>query len=203
MAQAKYNPELWLETTVRAIKDYVSNFINTNIYQVVMEFPGPLLDNKTVPLNKTILHFEVDEIAEMPLGFGDNIGNLNYDVGSGTVNPQEAREIRINFDVGVWASDASGGTTARMRAHQLLTTLFGGKIAQDSLRVASDGGDGYIEILRFSGGRFAIDSVNDQRLYRTVDCTLEVRVFSRTRISDTPGPAIEEIDQDPGLTVMG
>jgi hypothetical protein len=203
MQQTKFDPEKWLETTMRAIKDYVVNAINMNVYEVVMEFPGAALDAKELPLRKTIIHFEADDMPEKVIGFGDNIFRLNYDGPSETVNPQEAREHRIDFDVGIWSSDASGGTTARMRARQILSDLFGGAQAIERLRAASDGGDGCVEILRFGGGRFAIDTVNDQRVFRMVDGLLEVRVFSRTPLSDTPGPSIEEISQAPGLTILG
>jgi len=203
MTQTKFDPEHWLETTFRGIKDYVESNVNTRIYQVVMEFPAPLMDATILPLRKTIIHFELDDSPEMPLGFGDNNMVDNYDSVTQTVNPQEARIHHLNFDVGIWASDASGGTTSRMRARQILSGLFGGAQAFDRLKTATDGGDGFIEILRFSGGSFAIDTVNDQRLYRMIGCELELRVWGRTPKLDEGGPAIEEIFQDPGLTILG
>lgn len=197
MPQTKYDPEKWLESTIRAIKDYAAAAFNSNIYTVVMEFPGADMDLKYLPLHKTVVHFEVDDMPETVLGFGENTFRMNYDEPTYTVNPQEAREHFINFDVGIWASDASGGTTSRMRARQILSWLFGGAQAIDALRAASNGGDGSVEIVRFGGGRFAIDSVNDQRVYRMVDGVLEVRVFSRTPLSKATGPAIEQITQQP------
>lgn len=205
MPQTVYDPEKWLETTIRGIKDYVTNAINTRIYDVIMEFPAPILEKYQMPLKKTVIHFEVDDMPERLVGMGDNTFAMNYDALSQTVNPQEAREQRINFDVGVWASDESGGTTSRMRAKQILSTLFGGSQGITALRTVTDGGDGSVEILRYEGGRFAIDTINDVRVYRMVDAQLEVRVFSRTPISSTPAPAIEEILQEepPGLTIIG
>lgn len=203
MAQTKYDPEHWLETTVRGISDYVKNNINTRIYDVIMEFPGTLLDAKTLPLSKTIIHFELDDMPEKPLGMGDNIGALNYDAETQTVNPQEAGEHMLNFDVGVWASDASGGTTQRLKARQMLSFLFRGSQAFQKMKAATDNGDGFIEIIRFTGGSFTTENVNDQRLYRLIGCSLEVRVFSRTPLLDTAGPAIEEILQAPNLTIFG
>lgn len=203
MGQTKYDPELWLETTVRAIKDYVRNNINTRIYDVSMEFPSPEVEQYKMPLRKTIIHFEVDDMPESLIGIGDNIFALNYDPVRKTVNPQEAREQRLNFDVGIWASDDSGGTTSRMRAKQILSNLFGGSTGIKALYEAAEGDDGSIEILRYEGGRFAIDTINDVRVFRMIDCQLEVRVFSRTPISDEPGPAIEDIQQVPNLTIIG
>jgi hypothetical protein len=91
-----------------------------------------------------------------------------------------------------------------MRARQWLTRLFSLPEGAERLRNYSDAGDGVLEVLSFSGGRFIQDSANDMRLYRMVDGTLEIRVYSRTPIDDVViGPAIEEIDQAPNLTIIG
>lgn len=198
-----FSPEQWLETTYRCLKEYVEANINTRIYQVVMQFPAPQISVMKMPPKKTIIHFEADEIADRLIGLGDNFFALNYDNVTKTTNPQEAREMRLNFDVGIWSSDASGGLTARMRARQILMLLFGGSLASENLKEATDGGDGHLEILSFSGGRFVMDMQNDFRLYRMVDCSLEIRVFSRTPLLPEGGPAIEEIFQDPNLTIIG
>jgi len=203
MPQTKYDPEKWLETTIRAINDYVKNAINTGIYEVIMEFPAPIIEQRLMPFNKTIIHFEIDDMPERMIGMGDNVFRLNYDEPTETTNPQEAREQRINFDVGIWATDKSGGTTSRMRAKQILSNLFGGAQGFQALFDAANNDDGSVEILRYEGGRFAIDTINDVRVYRMIDAQLEVRVFSRTPLSSTPGPAIEEILQDPDLTIIG
>jgi hypothetical protein len=203
MSQTKYDPEKWLETTIRAIKDYVENNINTRIYEVVMEFPAPLMEQSLMPLSKTVIHFEIDDMPENLIGMGDNVFAANYNEVDETVNPQEAREQRINFDVGIWASDKSGGTTSRMRAKQILSSLFGGSQGIKALYDAGDNDDGSIEIIRYGGGRFAIDTINDVRVYRMVDAQLEVRVFSRTPISSTPSPSLEDFDQNPNITVIG
>jgi hypothetical protein len=192
-----FSPEHWLETTYRCLKDYVEANINTRIYQVIMQFPAPQISSMKMPPRKTIIHFEADDIADRVVGMGENYFALNYDDATKTINPQEAREVRISFDVGVWSSDASGGLTARMRARQTLTLLFGGMMGRDRLQAATDGGDGYLEIVSFSGGRFVMDMQNDFRLYRMVDCSLEIRLFSRTPMLPTGGPTIEEILQDP------
>lgn len=188
-----YNPEKWLESLVRTLQAYaeqgIDNAVKDNLgspagleaYQVIMEFPGEVIDDvKNLPLQKTIIHFEIDDPQTRLVGFGDNIFNQNYDDVTETVSPQEARLHTVNFDVGIWSTDSSGGTTARMRAFQILNTLFSGSQATTALRTFSDGGDGPIDILRFAGGRFATERVNDINVYRTVGAELEVRVFSRT-----------------------
>ena len=197
-----YDPELWLESLVREIKAYAeSNFNDT--YQVVMEFPGPMLDRSELPLSKTVIHFEIDDILDSLIGIGDNAFADNYDSTAHTVNPQYARQHRVNFDVGVWASAKSGGVTSRLRAKQTLEEMFGAVNGQLNLRAASDGGDGYIEVISYTGGRMIMDTINDSPVYRMIDTALVVRVFSLTKLAVTAGPAIEEIIQDPNLEIIG
>ena len=201
-----YDPEIYYESTLREIKRYVEAALTgplADAYDVIMEFPGPLLDAKKVPLLKTLIHFEVDDLQSRALGLGENIYDWNYDSVAQTVNPQEARRHVFSFDVGIWAFDKTGGTTARMRARQLLDRLFLGSLATQSLRDFTDGGDGGLEIVSYTGGRNVQDTVNDVPVYRTVNGTLEVRVFSRTPLLDTPIPSIEEIAQNPGLSIIG
>src|SRR5207253_1125216 len=119
----KYDPEHWLETTVRALKDYMNANLNTRIYDVVMEFPGAIVDAEKMPIKKTIIHFEIDAIDSKPVGLGDNIFASNYDSGLHQNSPQTAERHMINFDVGIWASDRSGGLTSRLRARQTLSNL--------------------------------------------------------------------------------
>lgn len=195
-------PEKWLETATRGIKDYVEANINTRIYDVRMEFPGADLDANKMPLRKSIIHFEIDDMIDAPIGLGDRPMVDNYNEVDETVNPQWAAMHRINFDVGIWSSDDSGGTTARMRGKQELQRLFGFPSSIDALRAATDGGDGVVEILRYSGGTFTVDRINDVRVFRMVNGELEVRVFSRTPLQE-PVQAIEEIVQSSGLTILG
>ena len=199
-----YDPEHWLESATRELKSYVEANINTGIYSVVMEFPGSIVDADKLPMKKTIIHFEIDNIESSPVGFGDNVFNDNYDPATELVTPQAAEEHMINFDVGIWASDKSGGATSRLRARQLLRSLFGIEgIAK--MRAATDGGDGGLEIISYSGGEFAIDtSANDVRLYRMINSMLVIRVYSRTLgTTVTPVQTIQEIDQAPNITIIG
>lgn len=201
-----YDPEHWMESTMRTLNDYAEANFNTEIYNVVMEFPGPMIDALTDPIKKTVIHFELDDLVSRPVGMGDNAFRDNYDAVAKTIQPQYATMHEMNFDVGIWASDASGGTTFRMRARQTLEFMFGmnsGGI--DRLRKFSDNGDGVIEITSFSGGRFVPDTADGGfRLYRMIDGVLQVRVFSRTPlVIQEPIPTIEGHDQASGLNVLG
>jgi hypothetical protein len=201
-----YDPEKWMESTLRTLKDYATENFNTGIYSIVMEFPGAIVDNEKLPMKKTIIHFELDDVVSRPVGFGDGAFADNYDEVNHEITPQYATMHRLAFDVGVWASDRSGGTTARMRARQTLEFMFGMNAGGiNRLRDFSDAGDGVIEIVGFSGGRFVLDtSANDTRLFRMVDCLLEVRVFSRTALAaQEPIPTIETISYNPDLTILG
>lgn len=202
-----YDPEIYYESTIREIERYVTAALtgtpNEQAYEVVMQFPGPLLDSRKVPSVKSIIHFEVDDLTTSMVGLGENVYNWNYNDTDKTVNPQEARRHVFNFDVGIWAFAKSGGITARMRARQLLDSLFAGSLATNRLRDFTDGGDGCLEIVSFTGGRNINDTVNDVPVYRTVNGTLEVRVFSRTPLSSTTIPAIDDIAQNPGLSIIG
>lgn len=206
-----FNPENWLVSTTRALEDYTLTKLGEilgrpaeDLYEVIMQFPGTILDlrMKKMPLEKTVIHFELDDTQEGVLGFGENIQQNNYDSALGNY-PQEAGIRLLDFDVGIWASDRSGGTTSRMETRQLLSQLFSGAQAIQNLRAATDGGDGGIEIQGFSGGRGATDTINDVIVYRQLDSTLSVRVFSRTPKPTVPVPTIEAISQSPTLTILG
>lgn len=200
-----YDPERYLESTARTLKDYARASFNTGIYDIMMEFPSAATLANKLPLKKTLVHFELDDIDSQPVGMGDGAFAHNYDEDTEQIFPQYAMRHILSWDVGVWASDRSGGTTSRMRARQILNFLFdinAGGI--DRLRNFSDAGDGVIEIVSFSGGRFVQDTAaNDVRMYRMVDCALDVRVFSRTPLPADGFPTIQEFPQDPNITIIG
>ena len=208
-----YNPEMYLESTLRELEKYAKNGFDKAVpdqnldpvglyaYQVIMQFPGDVIsDIQTVPLPKTIIHFELDDAEDRVVGIGDNIFEWNYSGGTETVSPQEASQHQLNFDVGIWASDVSGGTTSRLRAQQILKKLFVGSLAQKALDLSADGGDGRLEILRYHGGQFVTERVNEINTYRMVGAELEMRVFSRTPhdpaldIQAIEGIVINELD---------
>jgi hypothetical protein len=169
-----------------------------------MEWPAPALDAAIAPTDRAIVHFEIDEIIDRLVGLGDNVFMTNYDDTTGVVKPQGAMMHLINFDVGIWSFSANGGLTTRMRLHQYLNEALGSAAGRVELNTVTDGGDGGIEILNYRGGRFVADKINDLNVHRMVDGQLSVRVFSRTPLADAiPGPAIEEIQQDPHLTIIG
>ena len=210
-----YNPEEFLTSLFRALGEFVkTGFHNAtvgdggpagdSVWDVRMGYPSSDQVNQMVPMSRTIIHFEIDDIQDSHIGFGDNIFAANYtsnpDAGTDTVEPQEARQHIVSFDVGIWASDRSGGVTSRLRAYEILSFLFAGTMAQDKMSEATDGGDGRLEITVYRGGRFVTESINDVPVFRMVGGELEIRVFSRTP-KGLPGPAIEQITQDPDLTI--
>lgn len=209
----KYFPDEWLESTIRVLKEYLqeefhrsvsaeSEYVGEQAYEVVPQFPGPDLDIRRMPMHRTIIHFEIDDIESSLIGFGDNVFDRTYDPATESITEREAQVHVINFDIGIWASDASGGTTSRSRAKQVLQNCLGGARGIVKMREWSDGDDGKLEILSYSGGRFMVDRINDMQVFRMVDSTLVIRVFSRTPLGDAQtGPAIEEIIQDPELKI--
>jgi hypothetical protein len=212
-----YDPERWLESCIRCLKEYAEdrfnksltdedgNYVGLEAYEIVMEFPGPDLDHRVMPFQRTIIHFEIDDIISQLVGLGDNVMRTD-EIGVVPDNfliPREAAMHRLNWDVGIWSTDASGGTTSRARAKQTLVQAFGMAGSINALRDFSDGGDGCLEIVGFSGGRFMGDRINDMGVYRMVECTLEIRVFSRSRAEDMePMPAILSVLIDGDLFII-
>jgi hypothetical protein len=214
----RYDPEQWLETSMRILKEYAReefnravkdddlNDIGDEIYEIIMEFPESEDILKLMPMAKTIVHFEIDEIDNDILGFGEGHHALNYDSFLRLIEPQEAGVHLIDLDVGIWASTRSGGLTARLRAYQILRMLFHGPLANQELFSRSQGFDdkgkseGGLEITEFTGGRFIQDRINDVPIFRMIDCTLKIRVFSRSPIF-TQIPTIEDITIIPELII--
>lgn len=91
----------------------------------------------------------------------------------------------------------------RLMMRQALDQIFLGVKARNNFKLAVDNGNGSPEILSFSGGGFIVENLNDVKTYRMIDCTLELRCYSRSKadVSDAV-PTIEEIDQAPGLTIV-
>jgi hypothetical protein len=121
----KYDPENWLLSVIRCIKEWTETGLNPDLFEIVMEFPGARFDEMKVPFSKSLVHFEVDSIDSSPLGMGDNAFADNYNAVDKTVNPQYAEMHVVNFDVGIWTADKSGGTTYRALLRQHLQNLFG------------------------------------------------------------------------------
>jgi hypothetical protein len=208
-----YDPEMFLESTIRCLKAYLEqqfhvavddgeNYVGLDAYEIISEFPATGLELRKMPLHRTIIHFEIDDIQSSLLGMGDNIFAFTYDGATGTIVGRTGEVHVINLDVGIWATDASGGITARLRAKQILQNCLGGSLGIIKLRNFTNGGDGMLEIMGFSGGRFVLDKINDMTVYRMAECTLIIRVYSRVPLDDElSGPAIEEIIIDPDLSI--
>ena len=214
-AAQRYNPEDWLQSATRSLKRYAEdafhrsvrdgngNPCGLDVYEIRMVWPGTEIDNAKVPLEKTIIHFELDNLMNEVIGFGDDVYAQEYDPVNRSVIQQAAHRHFLSFDVGIWSSDRAGGLTMRLRAYEILNNIFLGALAQQSVKTFTSQGDGYLELMEFTGGRFITERVNDVNLYRTVDAGLMIRVFSRTPRDMFPAaPAIEEIDQVPHLSII-
>ena len=204
---------MFLESTVRCLKEYLEyqfrvsvndgqEYVGLDAYEVVAEFPALGLELRKMPMQRTIIHFEIDDIQNIVIGMGENIFETTFDSDTGQNINRTGAAHTLNLDIGIWASDASGGTTARMRANQILHNVLGGTLGITKLRNFTDGGDGMLELLSFTGGRFVLDKINDMTVYRMVECTLVLRVFSRVPLDDElNAPAIQDIIIDPDLSI--
>ena len=205
MSITEFNPDLWLTSLQRALKDYTLAEIDKAVmvgatpsgldtYDVVYDWPDAFELAKDAKLEKTIIHFAIDDIANMPIGMGDNVYNTieenRNEPNSDFIRYHEGQCHEVNFDVGVWASDQSGGATARLVVYEMLQKIFGTEIGKRKVRSAID-----VEVRRFNGGRFITDRISDLRVFRLIDSELVARVYSRE--IDEP---LVIIDQEPVVT---
>ena len=187
------DPDEWLVTTFRALKNYILRNVNPNLYQFVASFTEASELATKQPLAKTLIHFEIDEITNYPLGMGDGVVKVNENIPDQSLTEEEAQWHDINFDVGIWASDQTGGVTARLKTYEILSDLLDGPSARERLLNETDG----VEIKHFRGGRFDVEKVNDVRTYRVVDMELLVRVAGRKTSASLP--YIDELVPDSNL----
>lgn len=190
-----YDPENPYVTLWRSLIAYIQASIGTNVYEFVPSYPRPDDVAKRMPLKKTLIHFEVDDIENRRLGLGDGVVDAAYDDPAFTIEEHEGNAHIVTFDIGVWASHETGGPHARLQARQHLDRLLHGPSAQRACLAATDG----VDIIEFTGGRNLTDTISDIPVFRTVDLTLRVRVYSRKRL--TPQTFIDDILQEPGLTI--
>jgi hypothetical protein len=186
----------------RALKEYATAGIEAlgngnglDAFDIVMGYPDPAMKAFPSELTKTIIHFEIDDITDVPFGFGQNIVQEDIE-GDGNTTPysttySEAMCKVVNFDVGIWSSYQSGGVTSRMVAYQALNSLFSGASAYQTFQEASGG----LEIRSFSGGRFLPDHINDIPVFRVVGGELVIRAYVRRTFG--PYTGIDTIIQDP------
>lgn len=208
-----YDPNQWLISMKRSLEEYISNGINAAVkdnnnvsaglemFDIRFDWPDSNDVPEDVEFQKTIIHFLITDIENKRLGFGDNIieetivERVDPDPSSVTVG--EASEHQIEFDIGIWASDQSGGVTNRLVAYQILTDLLQGEMARVACKDITEG----VEIMTFHSGRFITDTISDIRVFRVTDISLRVRVFSRKAKTDL-GIVVEEMVFDPGLTIV-
>jgi hypothetical protein len=189
-----FDPTAWVTSATRALEDYVRSVVDES-FEVQMAFPDTEKMSKAIPFPKTIIHFDQEDVSNPLLGLGRNYVDEEYDETLGTVVLTEAQKFMLSFDVGVWASEASGGATNRMVALEQLTSAFCGPAANLACMARTEG----IDIISFGGGRNIIDTINDIPVWRTTDMMLRLRVFAFKLIP--PEFYIQGVEQDPGVEV--
>lgn len=202
-----YNPDEYLTSAIRSLIEYVKEGLeltgdDDDPYTVESAYPDAEgIGKSRVPLAKTMIHFEIDEINGITFGLGDCVVDDDVREIVGSDPPQdevlrmEAKRFDITLDMGIWASVESGGPTARMQARQDLDTLLSGTGAYEACHAATDG----VELLSFTGGRNVTDSINDVPIFRTVDMALRIRVFARQNLVAVP--VIEGVTQLPEIVI--
>jgi hypothetical protein len=191
--QVAVDPDAWVITLFRALKNYVLTNTDEDIYDIRFDFPNTVDLGEFMPLDKTVIHFEIDDIQNPPIGFGENILQVDRDEDTEQIVEHEAKQHRVEFDVGIWASTKSGGVTARLKAYQLLNDLFVGAQAYRNMLDITG-----IEVRNFSGGNFIKEEISDIDVFRVMNMNLTVHIFSRR--TKGPAPFIVEVLEDPSLT---
>lgn len=189
MTVLQFDPDNWILSTHRSLQSYVEDALGVtgadgDVAVVEMSFPDTTKITKETPLDKVLIHFEQDDMANPQLGFGTP-GVEEFDEDAATVVLKEATRHLINFDVGVWVSAQCGGTTGRMQYMQTLANLFASPVNKRAMREQTDG----LYPMSFSGGRNVLDRINDILVWRATEMTLVVEVFGRV-IPASSVPAI-------------
>jgi hypothetical protein len=205
----EFNPDFWLTSLQRSLTSYTLDEIDKAVmvganpsgldtYEVIYDWPDAAEMAKDAKLEKTLIHFAIDDINNIVLGLGENIYNTveNTVPDPDLLTRHEGQCHEVNFDVGVWASDQSGGVTSRLVVYEMLHKVFGTEIGKRKLRSTID-----VEVLRFNGGRFITDRINDLRVFRIIDCELVARVYSR-HITE-PQVIVDDFEIDEIFTVGG
>jgi hypothetical protein len=194
-----YDPDNWLISCTRALKDFVVTTLNDKDTDVEMSFPDPRSWTKKVPLANALIHFEQDHISDPVYGFGSPGDDVIDDTDPENVTSlhREAVQHLVNFDVGVWVSAQSGGVTKRMALTQALKDLFVPAMNKVAMHDSTQG----IWVVSFEGGRNELDRINDVPVWRALDMTLVVRVVSRHTPS-SPVVVPGSYTQDEELTIL-
>jgi hypothetical protein len=197
----QFDPVEWLVTATRSLGSYVTSKVNAATTDVEMSFPDTRDWTKDTPLAKSLIHFEQDHMDSPVWGFGNPGKEVFTESPDGGVTPakwrvDEAQRHELNFDVGVWASAESGGATSRMRLVQLLANIFTVASAKQAMYDATGG----LWVVSFTGGRNEIDRINDLPMWRALDMTLILRVFSKHPGVDEVVPDVAAQDQELTIT---
>lgn len=207
----QFSPDSWLTTAFAAFTDYISTEIDKyvrddasdpvglQVYDLVMDYPHSDELPKAGEFTKTIIHLSLDDVDNRRLGFGDGVVSWTEipGVDGSTLSPEEAQMHTLNFDVGVWASDQSGGVSSRLRAYEMLDYIFNGEMARQKANAVTGG----VEIIGYQSGRFVPDKINDIRVFRVVGAEVVVRVFSRKKVPTDNVIVDGELIQDPNLVI--
>lgn len=198
-----YDPDDYLTSTMQSIHTYVGDKLSevaalAEGVDVEMSFPNRDDWTKETPLQRGLVHFELDDDPAMILGFGVPTVIVDEGPPSDTVVTSEPQVHELNFDVGVWTSKEAGGVPKRAQIRKALFDLFGYPGQRRAFTEATDG----LVIKSFGGGSDVLDRVNDLPIYRTTGITMIVSVFSRLSASN-PADIIIAANQRQKLTIVG
>lgn len=198
MSALLYDPDNWLLSTMRALDDYVRDTLADPDVEIEMNFPDLATLEKKMPLDKALVHFQLDDMDDPVLGFG--IPGKDVLDETDPANPRykkhEAALHNLNFDVGVWVSAEMGGGTKQMLLVQRLKNMFSTATGKIRFNTVTQG----LNIVSFDGGRNVLDRINDVPVWRTLDMTLIVRCVSRHIPATDVGVPLS-ILQDANLTI--
>lgn len=200
MTSYVYDPTRYLTTTKRVLKDYVTDKLVADptigdVVDVQMSFPDTRDWTLKSPLERSVVHFELDDDPEVRLGFGVPQAQEDGDDPDTVVLSEPALHM-LNFDVGIWTSPQSGGETKRMQIREALYSIFGPAGARQDITQATDG----IVVVSYDGGSDVLDRVNDLPVYRTTQIVLVVKVFSK-HTNPAPVGVITTFDQAEKLSI--
>lgn len=201
MTEYIYDPTDYVSSVSRVIRAYVKdqllgNPVIDDVVDVEMSFPDTRSWTKASPLPRALVHFELDDDPPMVLGFG--VPQTQDDQDDDTAIISEPGYHRLNFDVGIWTSPQSGGTTMRAKLRSALYAIFGPAGARRAFNTATQG----LVVGSYGGGGDVLDRVNDLPIYRTAQIELIVVAFSK-HVNAEPVSLITSYDQLEELYVVG
>lgn len=212
MTDYSYDPVEWLVTTMRQLRLYTADRLGElaaleDIVTVEIGFPDTSVWTKTSPLDTVLVHFELDDEDDSPLGFGKPGVSEIVTVTEGEEEEaeefeaelfSEAARHRLNFDVGIWVSAEMGGKTKLWETRQALKNLYATVTGREAFNIATEG----LNVVGFDGGRDALDRINDLPVWRTIGITMMLDVFSK-HTPETPDLLALDFTQVPQLTIIG